>query len=77
MILLGERLGKALNRNGPDGGVASVRTVVGIAGVVRIGDCGRESGVEAETVAVWAWETSVVQLTAAVGQSNYIFFNAF
>ena len=35
---------------------------------MRIDDCGKESGVEAETVAVWAWETSVVQLTA-VGQS--------
>lgn len=31
MILLGERLAQALNGNGPDGGVASVRTVVGMA----------------------------------------------
>ena len=44
---------------------------------MRIDDCGRESGVEAETVAVRAWETSVVQLSAAVGQYKYIFFNAF
>lgn len=41
---------------------------------MRIDDCGRESGVEAETVAVWAWETSVVQLTTAVGQSIIEFF---
>ena len=31
VILLGERLGEAPNENGPEGGVASVRTVVGMA----------------------------------------------
>ena len=29
----------------------------------------KKAALEAETVAVWAWETSVVQLTTAVGQS--------